>query len=95
MTPQFNFMVAAPVAPEQVNGLRKLLLSMNVADGDANLQNPILPFGDFPRLHFAMILIVDDRTLDDLAAYNLPPPDYPIYLVLLGEYDGPREDMLE
>jgi hypothetical protein len=95
MTPQFNFMVAAPVASEQVSDLRELLLSMNVADGEADPQNAIVPFGDFPRLHFTRILIVDDRTVDDLAAYNLPPPDYPTYLVLLGEYDGPREDMLE
>src|ERR1700757_1251504 len=95
MTPQFNFMVAAPVAPEQVNDLRELLLSMNVDGGEADPQNPIVPFGDFPRLHFPRILIVDDRTVDDLAAYNLPRPDYPTYLVMLGEYDGPREDMLE
>jgi hypothetical protein len=95
MTPQFNFMIAAPVAPAQVNGLRELLLSMNVAGGEADPQNPIVPFGHFLRLHFARILIVDDRTVDDLAAYNLPPPEYPTYLVLLGEYDGPREDMLE
>jgi hypothetical protein len=95
MTPQFNFMVAAPVAPEQVSGLRELLLSMNVEGGGADPRNPIVPFGDFPRLHFARILIVEDRTEGDLAAFNLPPPDYPIYLVLLGEYDGPREDMLE
>src|SRR5665213_1946869 len=93
MTPQFHFMVAAPVPAAGIEYLRKLLLTMNVASGDADPANSVFPFGEFPRLHFARFVILSDRTMADITVYGLPAPSYPTYLAFLGEFDGPDDDI--
>jgi hypothetical protein len=91
MTPQSNFMVLAPVAADRVGELRQALASMNRTPGVVDPQNPIIPFAQFETLHFARVLVLQDMTLDDITAYGLPRVNYPIYLAMLADFDGPAE----
>ena len=92
MTPQSNFMVLAPIAAGQTDGLRQLLASMNREPGVVDRRNAVVPFGQLKRLHFARIVVLDDLSLDDIKAYGLPRVNYPIYLAFLGDFDGPIEE---
>jgi hypothetical protein len=94
MTPQSNFMVVAPIAAGREDDLRQLLVSMNRSPGVVDPQNPIVPFGQFDRVHFARIVILDDATLNDITVYGQPRVNYPTYLVFLGDCDGPAEKVL-
>ncbi len=95
MTPQSNFMIAAPVLPEREDSLRALLATMNLRPGVADPDNALFPFGQFERLHFARFVILEDDTLDDLARYGESFPDAPVWLAFLGDCDGPAERALE
>jgi hypothetical protein len=95
MTPQASFMILAPIDPERETALRQLLASMNHAAGRVNPNNSLIPFGQFDKLHFARLLIVDDKTINDIRAYHLPPVIYPLYLAILGDVDGDRDTLLE
>jgi hypothetical protein len=88
MTPQSNFMIVAPIAPNRETDLRSLLASMNVEPGVVNPRNSILPFAGMKNLHFARIVILTDDTRNDLTAYGLNPLSYPVYLTFLGDIDG-------
>ncbi len=94
MTPQSNFMVAAPIIPGREAGLRALLSMMNSSPGVVDPNNPLLPFARFDRLHVARLVILHDETLGDLSQYNETFPDPPVWLVFLGDCDGPAETML-
>jgi hypothetical protein len=94
MTPQSSFMVVAPIDAKREAELRGLLASMNDAPGRAKPDNALLPFGNFETLHFARLLIVDDKALDDIRVFGLPRPVYPLYLAFLGDVDGDAEDFL-
>jgi len=94
MTPQSSFMVVAPVDAKRENELRTLLASMNDAPGRAKPDNALIPFGEFEVLHFARLLIVDDKTLDDIRAHGLARCTYPFYLAFLGDVDGDADDFL-
>ena len=94
MTPQSNFMVAAPVAPDREDALRTLLASMNLHPGVVDPNNALVPFARFDRLHVARFVILHDETLGDLALYGEAFPDAPVWLVFLGDCDGPPETML-
>jgi len=91
---QSAFMVAAPVDPDCEADLRTLLATMNRLPGFADPDNELVPFGRFETLHFARFVILRDTTLGDLAAYGSSFPDAPVWLVLLGECDGPAPAML-
>ena len=54
-----------------------------------------MPFGRFPNLHVARFVVVEDATLSDLPTYGVPVPSLPIYLVFLGDCDGPASAMLD
>src|SRR5690349_16819850 len=95
MIPQSNFMVLAPIAPRREAELRLLVASMNYGPGRVNATNAVLPFAQFDRLHVARFLIIDDRTTGDLSAYNLPAPNYPLYLAFLGDIDGDADSFLD
>ena len=95
MTPQSNFMVLAPIQPERENELRRLLDSMNDAPGRVNPNNALVPFAIFEMLHFARLLILDDKTSGDARVYGLPPRKFPLYLAFLGDMDGEEEGFLE
>jgi hypothetical protein len=94
MTPQSNFMVAAPVRAEAYDALVALLQSMNVAPGIVDPRNALVSFARYERLHVARFVVLDDQTLGDLAVYGASFPDAPIWLVFLGDCDGPAEAML-
>lgn len=87
-------MVVAPLAAGREASLRALLDSMNRAPGMADPDNAILPFGAFERLHFARFVLLDDPTLADIEAYGLPPSRAPLYVVFMGDCDGPARQML-
>jgi hypothetical protein len=95
MTPQSNFMVAAPIAPGREDALRCLLASMNPRPGVVDPNNAPLPFARFDRLHVARFVILHDATLGDLALYGEAFPDAPVWLVFLGDCDGPAETLLQ
>ena len=93
MTPQSSFFVLAPVTPTREAELRGLLAAMNDAPGRLKADGPI-PFSQFDRLHYARLLIVDDKTVGDNQVYGLPTPIYPLYLVFLGDVDGDGDAFL-
>ena len=88
-------MVLAAIDPKRETTLRQLLASMNLGTGRANPNNSLIPFGQFEKLHFARLLIVDDKTINDIRAYSLPPTTFPLYLAFLGDVDGDRDTLLE
>jgi hypothetical protein len=93
MTPQSNFMIAAPIIPERQDALRALLETMNLRPGVVDPQNTLFPFGRFDQLHVARFVILKDETLGDL------PPEYafpnaPVRLAFLGDCDGEVEALL-
>jgi len=89
VTPQSQFTVVAPIAVGGEAALRALLITMNSAPGVADPRNPLVPFGEFARLHFARFVILNDPTLCDIEAYGVPRPDLPNYLAFVGDCDGP------
>ena len=93
MMPQANLFVAAPLKMEAEAELRGLLAAMNVAPGQVNPANSLVPFGDFECLHFARFLILQDQTLDDIhKAYDLPRQNYPLMLAFIADFDGDADD---
>ncbi len=95
MTPQSNFMVLMPIEPTREAELRRLLASMNLAPGRVDADNPLIPFRRFETLHFARLLILDDKTTGDVAAHGLPVRADPLYLAFLGDVDGAEDDFLD
>ena len=87
-------MVLAPIAAGRERGLRELLDTMNSVPGVADPGNAVLPFAEFECLHFARLVLLDDPTLGDLEAYDLPRPSVPIYLAFFGDCDGPSREFL-
>jgi hypothetical protein len=81
-------MVVAPIDPRREEELRSVLASMNDAPGRVNAGNALIPFGEFDTLHFARLVILDDKTLEDVRVYDLPVRAYPLYLAFLGDFDG-------
>jgi hypothetical protein len=81
--------------PEKKGDLLALLATMNEAPGHADPANRLVPFGEFQELHFARFVVLDDRTLQDLAYYEQSFPDAPVYLAFLGDCDGPSDRVLE
>ena len=95
MTPQASFMILATIDPQREVQLRQLLASMNHAPGRVDSNNTLIPFEQFDTLHFARLLIVDDKTIDDIRVYGLTPGICPLYLTFLGDIDGERDAFLE
>ena len=95
MIPQSSFMVLAPIVPSREQELRGLLASMNEGPGRVNPDNALIPFAKFENLHFARLLVLDDKTTGDMRVYGLRPKTYPLYLAFLGDIDGDEERFLE
>ena len=87
-------MVVAPIDPRREAELRGLLASMNDAPGRVNAANALIPFGEFETLHFARLVILDDKTQEDVRVYGLPVRTYPLYLAFLGDVDGDPDAFL-
>ena len=94
MTPQSSFAVVAPIATGRESDLRACLASMNHRPGAVDPENAVVPFGRFERLHFARFVILDDRTVGDIAAHGVTPPRDPSSLAFVGDCDGPAPDFL-
>jgi hypothetical protein len=95
MTPQSSFMILAPIVPSREKALRGLLASMNEGTGRVNANNALIPFAKFDNLHFARLLILDDKTTEDVRVYGLPRKPYPLYLAFLGDIDSDENGFLE
>lgn len=87
-------MILATIIPSHVEELRQLLGSMNYEPGLLDPANALISFGQFDKLHFARVLILDDQTLDDITVYGLPKVNYPTYLAILGDSDGRTDEFL-
>lgn len=94
MTPQSAFFVLAPVRPNAESELAALLESMNAQPGHADPHNALVPFAAFDKLHFSRLCLVRDSTTGDVAAYGLPPQQYPTYLAFTGDVDGGADKFL-
>src|SRR4051812_43625414 len=88
MTPQSNIMVVAPILENREGDLRQLLDQMNTVPGVADPQNPLLPFGSFPTIHFARFVILNDLTREDVRVYNATPLPATKQLAFLCDCDG-------
>lgn len=88
-------MVAASVREHHAPALRALLARMNRAPGEVDPYNTWLPFGRFEAIHFARLVVAQDRTLGERACYPGLPEQEPLYLVLMVDCDGPADDILQ
>lgn len=95
MTPQSQFMVVARVTLGRERSLRELLETMNSKPGMADPANAVLPFGQFERLHFARLAVLDDPTVGDIEAHGVPRPSLPVYLAFIGSCDGPANECIK
>ncbi len=95
MTRQSAFMVVAPIRPGAEEELRNLLATLNHAPGVVNPDNHLVPFRQFPQLHFARFVILTDGTTADLAMSGVSFPDGPTLLAFLGDCDGPVEALIQ
>jgi hypothetical protein len=95
MTPQSNVMVLATIDPHREAELRTLLDTMNSAPGAVDRQNALIPFAQMKGLHFARLVILDDKTLDDITVYGKARINFPQYLALMCEFDGLVEPFLD
>jgi hypothetical protein len=94
MTPQDHFLVVAPVAAGREAGLRALLHSMNAEPGMADPSNGVVPFGQFDKLHFARLALLDDALQADLRVHGVEPRRLSTCLVFIGDCDGPADEVL-
>ena len=88
-------MVVARVTPGLERSLRELLETMNSKPGMADPANAVLPFGQFERLHFARLAVLDDPTVGDIEAHGVPRPSLPVYLAFIGSCDGPASECIK
>lgn len=94
MTPQSNFMIVAEVRDGQLKDLRGLLASMNKTVGLADPDNPLVPFGQFGRLHFARFTIIEAKTAEEIKAFGVSPRPWQPALAFIGDCDGDRDSFL-
>lgn len=87
-------MLVAPLRAGAAGRLTALLATMAKAPGFADPNNALLPLGRFETLHVARMLVLDDPTLGDRAAYPAAELDPPLALAFLGFCDGPAELVL-
>ena len=95
MTPQSSFMVAAPIAPGREAGLRALLATMNTAPGVVDPHNALVPFGGSTGCMSRDSSSCTTRRWTISRPYGTAlPKTPPVWLVFLGDCDGPAETML-
>src|SRR5579871_1629577 len=97
MLPQDAVIVVAEIPDGRVAELRALLATMTFAGlpGAADPSNPILPFGAYPTIHFARLVVLADNTLGDRAPYPQLPKTEPTWLCLTIDCDGEGEPLLQ
>ncbi len=87
-------MVVAPIRAGQAATLRAVLAGMTSKPGMADPNNALIPFGQFPTLHFARLLVLEDMTLADRASVGAPELNAAPALAFLGECDGGADAQL-
>jgi hypothetical protein len=95
VTPQHDFMIAAPLRAGARPSIDELLTSMTLEPGLADPDNPVLPFGRFPRIHFARLLLLDDPSLADRTYFPNFYFPCPVRLALLVVCDGSAETQID
>jgi hypothetical protein len=95
VTPQYDFMIAAPLRAGARPSIDDLLSSMALKPGLADPDNPVLPFARFPKIHFARVLLLDDRTLADRTYFPNFYFPCPVRLALLVVCDGPAKAQID
>lgn len=95
MTPQSEFLVLAPIRPQAIAPLRALLATMNRLPGHADPHNALVPFGDFPTIHVARFVVLEDETLADIEAFDEAAPVQPTHLAFLADCDGDANELLD
>lgn len=83
-------MITAPIGSDREADLRELLATMNQQPGLADPYNSLIPFYQFPQLHFARFVILEANTNDDIRDYGVEPSSWPPTLAFVGDVDGPR-----
>ena len=68
---------------------------MNEGPGRVNANNELIPFAQFDQMHFARLLILDDKTTADVEVYGLRRKPYPLYLTFLADIDGDEDVFLK
>ncbi|GAB3274289.1 hypothetical protein [Parahaliea aestuarii] len=94
MTPQSTLMIAAPVSSGRENALGALLATLNRRPGEADPDNPLVPFGQFGQLHMARFTLLYARTNDDIRAHGVRPRPWPPTLVFIADVDGDTDRFL-
>ena len=99
MTPQKDFLIAAAIKAGARPALDALLESMATEPGLADPDNPILPFARFDRIHFARLLVLDDKSLADRAVYTDldyfdPPPSLALLIVCDGAVQAQIDELI-
>jgi hypothetical protein len=95
MIPQSSFMVLAPVDRAREAELREILAAMNAVPGHADPNNKYVPFGCYEQLHVARFVLLDDKTVGDIAIYGVTPSEFPLYLAFVGDIDTSPDAFLE
>ncbi len=91
VTHQQALTIYSPIKPEQLGALRETLQTV-VADVAGNA---LLPFGQFPQLHFARLLILDEaRPVTSDQHRDLEETPIPAHLALLCNVDAPLDDFI-
>jgi len=93
MTPQWNFMVDAPIRLDRMGALGSLLASMTDPPGMAK-SDGIFPFKQFDTLHYARFVILHDQTVDDFKEVGERIPVYDPILAFFGDCDEPGDAFL-
>jgi hypothetical protein len=87
-------MVIGAIRADQEAALRDLLATMNRRPGIVDPDNKLFPFAQFPQLHVARFVILNDETLSDLPPGDVFPHP-PVWLAFLGDCDGDAAALLD
>lgn len=92
--PQSAFTICAIVKAAHLEKLRTMLAGMNTAPGMADPHNTLVPFAQFPSLHYARFIIVESHTTEDIRVHDEESRPWQPMLVFMGDCDGTRDDVL-
>lgn len=95
MPRQQFLIVGAPIAPQHREALRELLSSMNAVPGLADPDNALVAFGEFPQLHTARFVMIEDPSLPDRVEHAPAfPVEEPDWLLFQAVCDGSADRLL-
>ncbi|MBU3077492.1 hypothetical protein [Sphingomonas quercus] len=95
MPRQSQLLVAAELPDAAIAPLKALLATMELAAGQADPDNALLPFGRIEGLHVARFVILEDPSLPDRAGLTDLPPCEPVRLALVAEGDGSADALID